>query len=271
MYTFTENSLDLQIAAKVYSLLELAREALGVFLAMCFWLTDHILNVVNRGFLSARFLLVEGPTLKLLHQQSLQENAVQQNRAGGYPSADPRAESFGRGSPDGEKRGPGTSSQFSHLWNMWSERPSGTNVTGSTAESGSLPAEHQLPTTLLNLTWGNKASRLWQPHIAEKRAEVQPWSFSNKEQIPFSTRAQPAGSQGEGEILHSRWGGKCHRSWRSWKASALDWAFSYLKQENIAQSPSMSLPGKMSYDREDRGHIYASSCVLTADVSQERY
>lgn len=82
MYTFTENSLNLQIAVKVYSLLELAREALGVFLAMCFWLTDHILNVVNRGFLSARFLLVEGPSLKLLHQQSLQESTVQQNRGG---------------------------------------------------------------------------------------------------------------------------------------------------------------------------------------------
>lgn len=174
MYTFTENSLDLQIAVKVYSLLELAREALGVFLAMCFWLTDHILNVVNRGFLSARFLLVEGPTLKLLHQQSLQENsALQQNWGGEYPSADPRAESFGRGSPDGEKRGPGTSSQFSHLWNMWSQRPSGTNVTRGTAGSGSLPAEHQIPTTILpNLTWGNKAWCLWQPHIAEERAEL---------------------------------------------------------------------------------------------------
>lgn len=173
MYTFAENSLNLQIAVKVYSLLELAREALGVFLAMCFWLTDHILNVVNRGFLSARFRLVEGPTLKLLHQQSLQESRVQQNRRGNCPSAYPRAESLGKGSPDGEKRGPGTSSQFSHLWNMGSWKTLRYNGTRGTAGSGSLPAEHQIPTTiLLNLTWVNKAWCLWQPHIAEERAEV---------------------------------------------------------------------------------------------------
>lgn len=172
MYTFTENSLDLQIAMKVYSLLELAREALGVFFAMCFWLTDHILNVVNRGFLKCKISSC---------RRSHSEVAASAVSAGGCSAV--------------EQRG-WMSISRSQSWELWQkklrrrekrprnqqpvqplveQRPSGKNVTGGTAESGSLPAEHHIPTIiLLNLTQGNKAWCLWQPHIAEVRAEVWP-------------------------------------------------------------------------------------------------
>lgn len=84
------------------------------------------MNVVNRGFLSARFLLAEGPTLKLLHQQSLQESTVQQNRGVTVHQHIPEQRAWAKGAQMGRKEAqePAASSATCGIWDH--ERPSGT-------------------------------------------------------------------------------------------------------------------------------------------------
>lgn len=79
------------------------------------------MNVVNRGFLSARFLLVEGPTLKLLASAvpAGERNAEEQSGVVNQvtlPISISQSRKLGQKKPTvGEKRGTVPRSQFSHL------------------------------------------------------------------------------------------------------------------------------------------------------------